>query len=282
MTHLRRLLALAVSFAVHVAVLATALGAGTLPAQPPMPPMPPASDAPESIDATRIVDPDTELAITLLDESAPEVVAAGTEEPVEDEPEAEPVAVAPPPPPAPLPEPEPEVAAAPEPAPPEATAAVDAVETHAAEEAPTARAVRGRRPRKDRGTPAQPPCPPARDGITAVTDATWAIERTLVDYYATHIPELMKLGKVYTHRDAAGQPDGFRVRLPRCSLLRQGGLRSGDVVKDINGRRIHNVLQAVGAYLALRNQEVLEVRVERRGKPVVMTYHMEKRRKRKG
>jgi S1-C subfamily serine protease len=58
-------------------------------------------------------------------------------------------------------------------------------------------------------------------------------------------------------------------------VLRQGGLKSGDIVHDINGRRIYTVLQAVGAYLALRTEPELTLNVTRRGKPVILNYTVE-------
>jgi S1-C subfamily serine protease len=108
-----------------------------------------------------------------------------------------------------------------------------------------------------------------------VDEHSWSIQRDLIEFYATHIRELEKLGAVWTHRDATGAYDGFRVGLSRCSVLRQGGLRSGDIVHDVNGRHIHTVLQAVGAYLALRAEPHLQLHITRRGKPLELSYAIE-------
>lgn len=142
-----------------------------------------------------------------------------------------------------------------------------------------ARAGRGRRP--PRAGTGSTKCPPPVDTIEEVAEARWRVERPLVDYYAKHIKELMKLGSVWAHKDRQGKPDGFRVGLSRCSILRQGGLRSGDVVHDINGVRINNILQAVAAYLQLRGEPVLALNVSRRGKPVVLTYDIEQKPRRR-
>jgi hypothetical protein len=121
----------------------------------------------------------------------------------------------------------------------------------------------------------RPPCPPPTPSIARAGESRWAIQRDLIEYYATHLVELQKLGSVWTHHAPTGELDGFRVGLSRCSVLRQGGLRSGDVVHDINGHRINTVLQAVGAYIALRRETELAVTVTRRGRPVVLSYAIE-------
>jgi hypothetical protein len=146
-------------------------------------------------------------------------------------------------------------------------------------EAVAARTGKGHRP--PRAGTGSSKCPPPVDTIEEVAESRWRIERPLVDYYAKHINELMKLGSVWAHKSRDGKPDGFRVGLARCSILRQGGLRSGDVVHDINGVRIHNIVQAVGAYLKLRTEPVLTLNVSRRGVPVTLTYEVEQKVRRK-
>ena len=201
-------------------------------------------------------------------------------------------------------EPAPAEPAPPEPAPPEPVAPPPApvAEAPIAEAPPLApapgppslveksqpRALSARTPRKAR-TPRSAsakratadPCPPAPEGMASVGALYWAVDRDLIDYYATHIAELMKLGAVYTHKDANGEPAGFRVGIPRCSLLREGGLRSGDVVQDINGVRINSVFQAIGAYFRLRDEPTLQVHVQRGKRTVTLSYDIEQKRKKK-
>lgn len=146
-------------------------------------------------------------------------------------------------------------------------------------ETPSNRPHRGKRRVRKQPAPSEP-CPVSPEGIVAVAATNWRIDRDLIDYYATHIGELMKLGNPYSHKGTDGRPDGFRVGIPRCSLLRDGGLRSGDIVKDINGVRINTVLQAIGAYFKLRDEPVLQVRVERRRQEMVLSYDIEQKDRR--
>jgi hypothetical protein len=136
--------------------------------------------------------------------------------------------------------------------------------------------------RQAQGPPHKPqkePCPVVEE-ITQTSSASWKVQREFVDYYASHLSETMKLAGTWPHKGADGRPDGFRVGLPRCSVLRQGGLKSGDVVQDINGVHINNLLQAVAAWFELRNETHVVVNVARGGKKLSLLYQIERRDRR--
>ena len=186
------------------------------------------------------------------------------------------------PPPEPVAAPAAPAPAAPPPRPVDAVADVDVPvpDEPAAEVVPEAPKKRSHATRKARPPrPSRKPCDAPPPEIIALDESTWAIERPLIDHYASHLKELMKLAAVYKHDGADGRPDGFRVRPRRCSVLEHGGLRRDDVVNDINGRRINNVFQAIGAYLALYKEPVLDVRITRNGKPLMLSYHLEGKKK---
>jgi type II secretory pathway component PulC len=103
----------------------------------------------------------------------------------------------------------------------------------------------------------------------------WGVERDLVEFYATHLRELSRLAAVSRH-ETDGRPDGFRLGMGRCSVLKQAGFRSGDVVKDVNGRRIHNLFQAVAAYVALRREKEFVVHVVRKGERLALHYRVDR------
>ncbi|MFZ5481406.1 MAG: hypothetical protein ACOZNI_31890 [Myxococcota bacterium] len=180
--------------------------------------------------------------------------------------------VAPPPPPPPPPIAELPKVDADLPKPPEQTAESD-VEGKPAEQVAKVEKKK-REPKRSPKKSNRKPCPEPTQEIARTGSDSWTVERDLVEYYASHLKELMKLASVSPH-EAGGKPDGFRVGLPRCSILRDGGLRSGDVVHDINGRKVNNVVQAVAAYFALRKEKTLTVRLTRQGKQVAQTYHIE-------
>lgn len=118
------------------------------------------------------------------------------------------------------------------------------------------------------------PCPPPSDAVTQVSDDKWRVQRDLLEFYAAHPGKLDNLGMVWTHEGDDGKPDGFRIGVPRCGVLRQAGFRSGDIVHTINGRKVNNLVQAVAAYIALRNQKELEVAITRKGQRMVLRYRV--------
>ena len=119
----------------------------------------------------------------------------------------------------------------------------------------------------------------ANNVIVLVEPNRWVVERAFVDHYASHLSEAMKLAGTWPHKDRDGKPDGFRVGLPRCSVLRQGGLKSGDVIHDINGIRINTMLGAIAAWFDLRDDAHVTVNLVRGGKQVSLNYKIESKRR---
>jgi hypothetical protein len=201
-------------------------------------------------------------------------------EPVpEPPPEEPPPAVAEEPPPEPLPE-----------VPPDAADAVAEIEAAAADIPPVGdqpvadddgeayeawKRKRGKDGTGRAGKKNDAPCPGPHPSVVELSAVSWRVDRPLVDYYATHLRELQKLGTVWTHKGKDGKPDGFRVVLSRCSILRQAGLKTGDIVNDVNGRRISTLLQAVAAYFVLRDDRHLVLNVTRRDQKLQLAYDID-------
>lgn len=128
----------------------------------------------------------------------------------------------------------------------------------------TSRRTRAKTPRARPA--AKPPCTEDNPAIAEVEPGHWVVQRSLVEYYATHPLEFESIATyVVTHKDGAGDADGFKVGLKRCGVLWETGFRSGDVVHAVNTRTISTVMQAIGAYFALRSDEDFVVDVTRKG-----------------
>ena len=111
--------------------------------------------------------------------------------------------------------------------------------------------------------------------VTALGDKRWRVERSLLDWYATHLRELERQVGVSSYRDEDGKRGGAKLYLPRCSVLRQGGMQNGDVVRTINGRKVNTIAQGVATWLAVRGQKTITVELTRRnGEELVHTYLM--------
>lgn len=69
-----------------------------------------------------------------------------------------------------------------------------------------------------------------------------------------------------------GQPYGFRVsNVDRSSLIYELGVRSGDVIRSVNGIPVRSPEDAFAAYQKLQNESSVDVELERRGSAVNLT-----------
>ena len=103
------------------------------------------------------------------------------------------------------------------------------------------------------------------DEIVKSGPQEWSLSREMVDYYASHLNEAGKHANVAVHKDASGKRDGATLYLSRCSLMKQGGMRNGDVVHTINGRKVQTVPQALSTYLAVRDESLVTITFSRQG-----------------
>ena len=72
-----------------------------------------------------------------------------------------------------------------------------------------------------------------------------------------------------------GETVGFKFRYVKPgSLLYKYGLRSGDLILSVNGRPVRTVEEAFKIYNILRNEDLVQVEIERRGKRKVLVYEI--------
>jgi hypothetical protein len=118
-------------------------------------------------------------------------------------------------------------------------------------------------------------CLEGTDDITEVGHNRYAVERDLVDYYAKNLEALSRLAWVKWHENEAGKVDGFEVRRVRCgSVLYEAGLRNGDVVHAVNGRRIRSLARAIPLWWHLRRRPVVHVRITRGDESMRLWYRL--------
>ena len=103
--------------------------------------------------------------------------------------------------------------------------------------------------------------------IQQLGDGRWRVQGSFVESYTSNLKRLESLGAVARHRDALGEPDGFRLARIRCgSPLAQGGLENGDIVSSVNGHSVTSLAGALLTYAKVRNKETVKVDLVRRGK----------------
>ncbi|MFK7931144.1 MAG: hypothetical protein AB8H79_23370 [Myxococcota bacterium] len=105
------------------------------------------------------------------------------------------------------------------------------------------------------------------DGIEKVYGERYTIERPVINKYTGSVSEAMGLvSGVRWHKDKRGKTDGFRLYGVRCgSPLAQVGIRSGDVIHTINGRKVKSIPQAFVAVRKLRRHDAIRVEGPRGG-----------------
>ena len=112
------------------------------------------------------------------------------------------------------------------------------------------------------------------DEIQKIGDLEWSISREMVDYYASHLNEAGKHANVAVHKGLDGKRDGAMLYLSRCSLMKQGGMRNGDVVHTINDRKVNTVPQALSTYLAVRDETWVTITFTRQGEQRTHRYKL--------
>jgi len=110
-----------------------------------------------------------------------------------------------------------------------------------------------------------PPCQDRVDGIDDIGEGHYRVERSVLDHY-TRLNEALKLAAVAWHRDERGKIDGFSVYRIRCgNPLAQVGLRNGDVIHSINGKRVRSIPHAILVVAKVKRKDRIHVIGSRRG-----------------
>ncbi len=110
------------------------------------------------------------------------------------------------------------------------------------------------------------------EGITKVGPDEYEIKRSLLD------EQLQDLGKLGTQARIIpnyrnGRYEGFKlVGVRPNSLYRAIGIRSGDVIKRVNGVAIDNPSKAIELFEQFRTASEISLDIERRGKVKTFTY----------
>lgn len=103
---------------------------------------------------------------------------------------------------------------------------------------------------------------------------TFKLDRRYVEEQTSDIGKILKdVFVVPIVRN--GETVGFKFRYIRPgSLLYKYGLRSGDLILSVNDRPVRTVEEAFKIYNILRNESIVKVKVERRGKIKTIVYEI--------
>ena len=103
---------------------------------------------------------------------------------------------------------------------------------------------------------------------------TKQLDRSKIDHVLNNINRLMNQAKVRPYfKD--GKPNGLLLtHIRRNSLFTDLGLKSGDIVKGVNGKRIRSVEDAMDFYNNLKNSSSVQLEIERRGETKAISYEI--------
>lgn len=108
--------------------------------------------------------------------------------------------------------------------------------------------------------------------ITAVSDTSWTITRSLVDRLLANQAALMSAARMIPHEED-GRVVGMKVYgIRRASLLGRLGIQNGDMLRTINGYDLSEPNSALEAYTNLRTADHLTLSVVRRGAATTLDY----------
>ena len=112
------------------------------------------------------------------------------------------------------------------------------------------------------------------DGITKVSDSEYEVSRAMLDEQLQDLSQLgMEARIVPNYRN--GKYEGFKlVGVRPNSLYRALGIRSGDIVKRINGVEINSPNKAIQLFEQFKSASSIQMDTERRGKAKTFTYNI--------
>lgn len=101
------------------------------------------------------------------------------------------------------------------------------------------------------------------------------IKRAEIDDAVSNINEIMSQAKIRPHYKN-GKPDGLTLtRVKPNSIFTRLGLRSGDILKGVDGEDIQSVDDALKLYNSLKTSEGVSLQIKRRGKERTIDYKID-------
>lgn len=110
--------------------------------------------------------------------------------------------------------------------------------------------------------------------VKQVASNRWSFSRDELTKVVSSPNELLAQVKVTPYLEA-GQVRGFRLDdVKRGSLAESLGVRSGDIIKGVEGQRLDGVERAIEIYKEVKDRPIISVEVERGGRPITLTYEI--------
>ncbi|MFO7750102.1 MAG: type II secretion system protein N [Desulfobacteraceae bacterium] len=101
------------------------------------------------------------------------------------------------------------------------------------------------------------------------------LDRSLVNRSMENINTLMKQVRIRPHF-SGGKPDGMLLYgIKNDSLFKKMGLRNGDIIMGVDGKKIRSVDDALALYQNLKNASGVDMQIKRRGRIKEINYNVQ-------
>jgi len=112
---------------------------------------------------------------------------------------------------------------------------------------------------------------------TEVKPNVWRLSQDDYEEFNAKGNEYVGTGEIHViphYRKGEGRPDGLRVQIRSGSALEGKGLRSGDILKSINGTPVHSKEQVIEYAQSHAELRSFTLEVERLGRPLTLQYSL--------
>ena len=122
----------------------------------------------------------------------------------------------------------------------------------------------------------EPILPPSKAVAAApVSSGTTVVSRDVLQDAMANIGNILSQAQIRPYFNA-GVPDGFIVNSIRPgSLYQKMGIAGGDIIQEVNGRKIRTVDDVMGLLNTIKSGSSLSLGIKRRGKPEVLNYQFQ-------
>ena len=116
-------------------------------------------------------------------------------------------------------------------------------------------------------------CKSSSDDVSPQDDGSFRVKRSLVEHYTSSLKNFNSLGWSGPYKENGER--GWKIGGFGCnSPLHFAGLRRGDVVKTVNGKKTNTWIQVFGAYTKLKRHEEFVIALVRKGEMIELRYNL--------
>ena len=116
-------------------------------------------------------------------------------------------------------------------------------------------------------------CVPNSRGITQLGPRKWKVKRSVIERYTGNSASANKLAKVKWAKNKSGKTVGVRLlRVPCKSPLKAAGLRSKDLILEVDGKKVTSYAQGLRVWASIRRNSAFTVKLKRGGQTLTHRY----------